>query len=188
MTPDAQRRACFLLISQVAIGCRTQFREHPDTHFGTGLAFLFNDRVSPMQKAQPTMHHLPSFSFLGSAAGPQIPILVIDDDPSILATVSEILEEEGYSVVTATNGLEGLRAIERLRPAVILLDMRMPVLDGWGFARKLKERGIKLPILVITAAQDAGRWATEVGANGYLAKPFDLLELVTAVENLAQAA
>lgn len=120
--------------------------------------------------------------------GPQVPILVIDDDPSILATVSEILEEEGYSVVTATNGLEGLRAIERLRPAVILLDMRMPVLDGWGFARKLKERGIKLPILVITAAQDAGRWATEVGANGYLAKPFDLLELVTAVEKLAQAA
>jgi CheY-like chemotaxis protein len=134
------------------------------------------------------MHHLSSFSFLGGAVGPQVPILVIDDDPSILATVSEILEEEGYSVVTATNGLEGLRAIERLRPAVILLDMRMPVLDGWGFARKLKERGIKLPILVITAAQDAGRWATEVGANGYLAKPFDLLELVTAVEKLAQAA
>jgi two-component system, chemotaxis family, chemotaxis protein CheY len=112
------------------------------------------------------------------------PILVIDDDPSILWTVSEILEDEGYPVETATNGLEGLNVLERTSPALILLDMRMPVLDGWGFARTLKERNLKLPVLVMTAAQDACRWSKEIGADGYLAKPFDLSELLTTVSLL----
>ncbi len=112
------------------------------------------------------------------------PILVVDDDPSILSTVSEILDLEGYPVETAANGAEALRAVERSRPSLVLLDMRMPVLDGWGFARALKERGLKLPILVMTAAQNARRWAEEIGADGYLAKPFDLLNLLDAVERL----
>ena len=112
------------------------------------------------------------------------PILVIDDDPAILETVSEILSDEGYPVELASNGAEGLQVLERMRPAVVLLDMRMPVLDGWKFARVLKERGIRLPILVMTAAQDARRWAQEIGADAYLAKPFDLLALLDTVERL----
>lgn len=110
-------------------------------------------------------------------------ILVIDDDPAILNTVSEILEYEGYSVATATNGAEGLRCVEQTAPALILLDMRMPVLDGWGFARTLQERGVALPIVVMTAAQDARRWAQEISANAYLAKPFDLLDLLDVVQH-----
>ena len=112
------------------------------------------------------------------------PILVIDDDPGVLSAVTDILEFEGYEVEQATNGVEGLEAVERVRPRLVLLDMRMPVLDGWGFARTLKQRGIKLPILVMTAAQDAGRWAQEIGAQGFVAKPFDLLDLLAAVEGL----
>jgi CheY-like chemotaxis protein len=114
----------------------------------------------------------------------EIPILVIDDDPAILSTVTDILEFEGYPVATATNGAEGLRYLEQQRPALVLLDMRMPVLDGWEFARILRDRGITLPIVVMTAAQVARRWAQEIGATGYLAKPFDLLELLTTVERL----
>ena len=114
----------------------------------------------------------------------QSPILVIDDDPSILTTISEVLDLEGYPVQTATNGAEALRAVERARPSLILLDMRMPVLDGWGFARALQERGVKLPILVMTAAQNARRWAEEIGADGHIAKPFDLPDLLDAVERL----
>ena len=110
------------------------------------------------------------------------PILVVDDDPSIRDTVSEILELEGYPVATATNGAEALEVVERRRPSLVLLDMRMPVLDGWGFARGLADRGLKLPILVMTAAQDARRWAEEIRAEGYLAKPFDLPDLLDAVE------
>ena len=114
----------------------------------------------------------------------QSPILVVDDDPSILTTVCEILDLEGYPVETAANGAEALRAVERSRPSLVLLDMRMPVLDGWGFARALKERGLELPILVMTAAQNARRWAEEIGADGHLAKPFELPDLLDAVERL----
>ena len=113
-------------------------------------------------------------------------ILVVEDDPDILETVSQVLEFEGYKVETANNGAEGLKAMERHLPWLILLDMRMPVLDGWGFAHALKERGIELPILVMTAAQDARRWAQEIGAAGFIAKPFDLSDLLAAVEAFAQ--
>lgn len=112
----------------------------------------------------------------------QRPILIVDDDPNILQTVSDILEFEGYPVETASNGAEALRAVEQRSPALVLLDMRMPVLDGWGFAQRLKERGIFLPIVVMTAADDARRWAQEIGANDFLPKPFSLLDLLAAVE------
>jgi len=115
------------------------------------------------------------------------PILVVDDDPSILVTVSEILDLEGYPVETAANGAEALECIARSRPSLVLLDMRMPVLDGWGFARELKERGIHLPILVMTAAQNARSWAEEIGAEGYLPKPFEIPELLDHVERLRDA-
>ena len=112
----------------------------------------------------------------------EAPILVVDDDPSIVSTVSEILDFEGYPVQTATNGVEALRAIERTEPSLILLDMRMPVMDGWGFASALRERGVSLPIIVMTAAENAERWAHEIEAAGYVAKPFDLLDLIAVVE------
>jgi two-component system chemotaxis response regulator CheY len=115
---------------------------------------------------------------------PDGPILVIDDDPAILATVTDILEFEGYLVQQAANGAEGLALLDQARPALVLLDMRMPVLNGWDFARIVHERGMDLPILVMTAAQDAKRWAAEVGAAGYVAKPFDLMGLLNAVEGL----
>lgn len=112
------------------------------------------------------------------------PILVVDDDPSILATVSEILDLEGYPVQTAVNGAEALRVVERMPPSLVLLDMRMPVMDGWDFAGALRQRGLHPPILVMTAAQNAARWAAEIGAAGYVAKPFELDDLLTAVERL----
>ena len=114
------------------------------------------------------------------------PILVIDDDPGILSTVSEILEDEGYPVELATNGAEGLQVLDRVQPSLVVLDMRMPVLDGWSFARILHERGIHLPILVMTAARDARHWAQEIGADGYIEKPFDLLTLIDSVARLRQ--
>ena len=110
------------------------------------------------------------------------PILVVDDDPAILATVTEALDLEGYPVVTATNGAEALDEIARHRPSLVLLDMRMPVLDGWGFMRAVRERGLNLTVVVMTAAADARRWGREIGANGVLAKPFELDELIRAVE------
>ena len=112
------------------------------------------------------------------------PILVIDDDPTILATVADALDLEGFPVVTATNGAEALEVLETdaKHPLVVLLDMRMPVLDGWGFMRVVRERGLSVSVVVMTAAADARRWAREIGANGVLAKPFELDELIAAVQ------
>lgn len=112
-------------------------------------------------------------------------ILVVDDDEAILDVVADVLRFEGYPVETASDGVAALDAVERGRPALVLLDMRMPRLDGWGFARTLRERGIELPILVMTAARDAAGWAEEIGAQGYLAKPFDIGELLDAVRGSA---
>ena len=117
----------------------------------------------------------------GKAEGP---VLVVEDDPSILSTVADILEFEGYQVEQATNGQEALAAMERARPALVLLDMRMPVMNGWDFAQILKERGIDVPILVMTAARDARRWAQEINAEGYIPKPFEITDLLAAVERL----
>ena len=111
-------------------------------------------------------------------------ILVIDDDPSILATIAEVLADEGYSVQTASNGAEGLATLSEHLPSLVLLDMRMPVLDGWGFMDALHKRGIQLPIVVMTAAQDARKWGLEIGAAESLAKPFDLINLLAIVDRL----
>ena len=110
------------------------------------------------------------------------PILVVDDDPEILAMLRDFLEGEGLAVRTASNGAEALDALDDLVPALILLDMRMPVLDGWGFAARFRERRLTYPIVVMTAAESARRWAEEIGATGYIAKPFDVNELLQAIE------
>jgi CheY-like chemotaxis protein len=114
-------------------------------------------------------------------------VLVVDDDTSILDTVSSILSGEGYDVVSAATGQEALAAVARKEPLLILLDMRMPVMDGWAVARSLHEQGINVPIVVMTAAESAKRWADEVGAEGYLAKPFGLDELLATVERFRRS-
>jgi CheY-like chemotaxis protein len=111
------------------------------------------------------------------------PILVVDDDPTILATIAELLDLEGYAVATAANGAEALEYVRRDSPRLVLLDMRMPVMDGWAFARAVKEGGHRLRIVVMTAAHDAPRWAREVGARAHVSKPFEADELIATVES-----
>jgi CheY-like chemotaxis protein len=113
------------------------------------------------------------------------PILVVDDDRSIREIIAETLELEGYPVVQAPNGAEALQRIGEQLPSLILLDMRMPVLDGWGVARAVKERGITVPIVVLTAASNAAAWAKEIDADGFLAKPFQDTALLSIVERFA---
>ena len=109
------------------------------------------------------------------------PVLVVDDDASIRDAVRDVLESAGIAVETASNGADALEKVSRHRPSLVLLDMRMPVLDGWAFASALQERGLALPVVVMTAAADASRWADEIGAVGVVAKPFGVAELVSAV-------
>ena len=115
-------------------------------------------------------------------AAPDGPILVVDDEPVIRETVAELLRFEGYRVETAQDGADALRVMERASPSAVLLDMRMPVLDGWGFVERYRaEPGPHAPIVVCTAATDAARRAAEVAAEGFLAKPFGIDDLLEAV-------
>ena len=108
-------------------------------------------------------------------------ILIIEDEEPLTLLLRYNLEAEGYDVRTATNGKEGLERLADGKVSLVLLDMRMPVLDGWQFAKELKRRAIDVPVVVMTAAQNARHWAEEIGADAYLSKPFDLDDLLAAV-------
>ena len=115
-------------------------------------------------------------------------ILVTDDDPDLLELISEALAHHGYRVATARHGQEALERVEAERPNLVLLDMNMPVMDGWAFASELRERyGRSVPIVVITAAKDSKLRADEVGAEGELGKPFELEQLYEVVEDMLVA-
>jgi len=112
-------------------------------------------------------------------------VLVADDEPAIVEMIRAILEEYGFRVVTAANGAEALRLVEEAEPEVVLLDMNMPVLDGEGFVAAVRERGLRVPIVVITAASSARRWAAQLGADAYLSKPFELANLIDVTNRFA---
>lgn len=112
-------------------------------------------------------------------------VLVVDDDDQIRQMTSCVLELDGYEVVTAANGLAALGRLQRRPPSVILLDMMMPVMDGWRFSEAYRALpGPHAPIVVLTAAPDPAACAAEIGAAGYLAKPFEVDELLASVDRL----
>jgi CheY-like chemotaxis protein len=111
-------------------------------------------------------------------------VLVAEDDEILRETLAETLRLEGYIVAGASDGAEALSALERLHPNVVLLDIQMPVLNGREFARELEARGLRVPILVMTAAADADGCAEEIDADGWVAKPFKLSELLPAIERV----
>jgi two-component system response regulator MprA len=117
-------------------------------------------------------------------------ILVVDDDTGLQVTISAILEDEGYTVMVADDGLDALDKLDAVRPALILLDIGMPRMDGYAFADALAGRGLRpvIPIIVLTADGRAPEKAARVGAEGYLAKPFTLTALLAAVERFTGAA
>jgi two-component system, chemotaxis family, chemotaxis protein CheY len=114
-------------------------------------------------------------------------VLIVDDDPNILATVADVLSWEGYPIRTACDGQEALAEVARECPHIVLLDMRMPVLDGWGFAEAVASQRKDLKIVVMTAAINARTWAEQIAADGYLAKPFDIDRLLGEVHRLCPA-
>lgn len=116
-------------------------------------------------------------------------VLVVDDDPDIQLLLRLELQAEGYVVVTADNGLEALDRIPALDPDVVLLDVMMPELDGWGVLEQLEEPKPAVIVISGLATDRAGhyRHAVELGALGFVSKPFDsakLLELVQLASTL----
>ena len=109
-------------------------------------------------------------------------ILIVDDDQEIREMVEYALVEAGYDVLTADHGEVALDLPRGRKPSLILLDMRMPVMDGWMFATAYRRRPPPhAPIVVMTAAIDAVQWSREVDAVGCIPKPFELSRLYDAV-------
>jgi two-component system, chemotaxis family, chemotaxis protein CheY len=110
-------------------------------------------------------------------------ILVVDDDDSIRQIVRLCLAEEGYQVAEAPNGEVALGLLSAFDPELILLDLRMPVMDGWEFARRYRATpGPHAPIVAFVAALNAAQECADIATAGILSKPFDLDELLTAVK------
>src|SRR5947209_15855072 len=112
-------------------------------------------------------------------------VLVVDDDPDILQTLALCLSTEGYRVVMASNGKEALDLLGTEKPACILLDLMMPVMDGWQFVAELDQRGMrKAPLLILSADRAVQGHAARLHADAFLAKPFDLDDLLGKVSQL----
>lgn len=113
-------------------------------------------------------------------------ILVVDDEPDILRIVTFRLKKLGYEIITAVNGQEALDLIKEKRPDLILLDLRLPVIDGYEVCKRLKtdEEFKQIPIILLTASS-AGKISertSEFKADDYIIKPFESEELLEKVK------
>ena len=116
-------------------------------------------------------------------------VLVVEDDQDMADALLHLLEIWGFPARHAEHGKAALDAVESQMPAMVLLDMLMPVMDGWQCARELRARyGDSLPIVVVTAAEHVQERSKEIGANEVLPKPFEMKRLRTIVERYASAA
>jgi CheY-like chemotaxis protein len=114
-------------------------------------------------------------------------ILVVDDDQLIRDVVAEILEMSDYHVDKASNGAEALASMRIRQPAAVLLDLMMPIMDGWEFLRQCRRDPpcAPVPVAIMSAARNASAMAAELGAQAFLAKPFELESVLQLVERLA---
>jgi CheY-like chemotaxis protein len=109
-------------------------------------------------------------------------VLVVDDDPAVLSLVEIALSAASYRVATAPNGAVALDVIVVEQPALILTDMRMPVMDGWAFVAAYRlTPPPQVPVLVMTGDGNAEACCAQVGASGWLSKPFTVRALVSLV-------
>jgi DNA-binding response OmpR family regulator len=118
-------------------------------------------------------------------------ILIVEDDPSVLRAISYMLEKEGYSVLTAVNGLEGLKKAREESPDLLVLDVMLPGIDGFEICHRLRAESptAKLPILMLSAKGQAAdkSMGLGVGANEYLTKPVERTVLLSKIEALLEA-
>ena len=111
-------------------------------------------------------------------------ILVVDDEKNIVDILRFNLEREGYEVLSAYDGREGLRLARESTPDLILLDVMLPYLDGFEVCRALREEGNSVPIIMITAREGETDkvLGLELGADDYITKPFSIRELLARVK------
>ncbi|MFJ7511303.1 response regulator transcription factor [Peribacillus simplex] len=111
-------------------------------------------------------------------------ILVVDDEQSIVTLLQYNLEQSGYSVITASDGEQGLEAAVDIRPDLVVLDLMLPKMDGLEVCKQLRQQKINIPILMLTAKDDEFDkvLGLELGADDYLTKPFSPREVVARIK------
>ena len=118
------------------------------------------------------------------AAGKGINVLVVDDQDAIRDTLQVALDDEGFSVECASNGREALEILERWKPCVILLDLMMPVMDGWAFCAEQQRTGDHTPIVLLSAAGQLDDHRIALGAAAVISKPFDIDHVISTIEQV----
>ncbi|MCW2927760.1 MAG: DNA-binding response regulator [Thermoleophilia bacterium] len=114
-------------------------------------------------------------------------VLVIDDDPAIRFVLREAFTAVGFDVTEAESGLLGLDSLDQQPPALVLLDIMMPGLDGFQVMKYLAQFGVTVPVLAMSAlGPRVEERARELGADAFIAKPFDLRELVVTSRRLIE--
>src|SRR3979409_1749769 len=109
------------------------------------------------------------------------PVLVVDDDEATRAAERAVLTDDGFRVIEARDGAEAMRVISNDTPALVVLDIQMPGVDGPSFARQLRVALRRVPLVILTAAMDPKHEADRCNAEAYLTKPFDGPELLRVV-------
>lgn len=117
-------------------------------------------------------------------------ILLVDDEQHILDLASMYLVREGFEIATSTNGLEGLEKTRENKPALVVLDLMLPGLDGFEICRKLRAEGNQVPIILLTARDDDVDkiLGLELGADDYMTKPFNPRELAARAKAILKRA
>ena len=107
-------------------------------------------------------------------------ILIVDDEPEMVRGLGDNLRFEGYRTLAAANGEDGLRLALQEVPDLILLDVMMPRMSGWDVCRQLRQRGVDVPVIMLTArGEEVDRvLGLELGADDYVTKPFSLREFL----------
>ncbi len=114
-------------------------------------------------------------------------VLVVEDEAYLCDLIADVLEADGHRVLKAGNGLEALQQLRVHRPQIILLDLMMPVMDGWEFMSTLKREPewASIPVVIITAIYDVKRTLQETGARAVITKPFDIDQISEIVRAYA---
>jgi len=113
-------------------------------------------------------------------------ILIIEDDPAIQKGLKDVLEFEGYEVLTANDGAAGYRLVHEKKPELVILDLMLPVIGGFEVCRKLRGDAVPTPILMLTArSEETDRVSgLDLGADDYVTKPFSVRELLARIRAL----
>jgi two-component system, OmpR family, response regulator len=109
-------------------------------------------------------------------------VQTVDDDPQVRSQLSALLALRGCRVRTARTGAEALASLDAFRPTFVLLEMRLPVMDGWALVRELRARHDEVPLVVMGPESEAKSWAEQVAAVGFLTKPVQVSSLLACVQ------